>query len=244
MRSVDRGASSGATTSTTCFVPIRRSTMATLARFCRGTSLDWSDQGIVARARASTPRSANVARWSSSAGSRLETSAKQRSTGRNRISDLRHSEPSRSRPRGVHAPRYDAAPAVGLPRRRRQPAHPRALSSWAATSCCSSPAATTFPIQRISLPFVGSPVVTLRDMIGSAGVGTLPPLEQALGVRLAVSHLYVEISSIPQIATRRRASASRWRASSHRRFAPTRRQPKFQNVNFAAVSAIPAERHV
>lgn len=50
-----------------------------------------------------------------------------------------------------------------------------------------------FPIQRISLPFVGSPVVTLRDMIGSAGVGTLPQLEQALGVRLSVSHLYAEL---------------------------------------------------
>jgi hypothetical protein len=48
------------------------------------------------------------------------------------------------------------------------------------------------PISRVSLPFVGSPVLTLRDAIGGAGVRALPALEQALGVRLSLSYLYLE----------------------------------------------------
>ena len=48
------------------------------------------------------------------------------------------------------------------------------------------------PLGRVSLPFVGPPVLTLRDAIGGAGVRALPALEQAVGARLSVSYLYVE----------------------------------------------------
>ncbi|MFI5228043.1 MAG: hypothetical protein ACHQWU_03170 [Gemmatimonadales bacterium] len=48
------------------------------------------------------------------------------------------------------------------------------------------------PLGRVSLPLVGSPVVTLRDAIGGAGVRALPALDQALGVRISLSYLYVE----------------------------------------------------
>jgi hypothetical protein len=48
------------------------------------------------------------------------------------------------------------------------------------------------PLGKVSLPIVGSPVLTLRDAIGGAGVRALPALEQAVGARLSVSFLYVE----------------------------------------------------
>ncbi|MGI9076572.1 MAG: hypothetical protein ACR2G6_04455 [Gemmatimonadaceae bacterium] len=45
------------------------------------------------------------------------------------------------------------------------------------------------PIQRITIPFVGSPIVTLRHMIGAAGVDELPDLVQNLGLRLTLRPL-------------------------------------------------------
>jgi hypothetical protein len=42
------------------------------------------------------------------------------------------------------------------------------------------------PIQRITIPFVGSPIITLRHMIGAAGVDELPDLVQNLGLRLTL----------------------------------------------------------
>jgi len=45
------------------------------------------------------------------------------------------------------------------------------------------------PIQRITIPFVGSPIVTLRHMIGAAGVNELPDLVQNLGLRLTLRPL-------------------------------------------------------
>jgi hypothetical protein len=43
------------------------------------------------------------------------------------------------------------------------------------------------PIERFDLPILGMPSVTLRHIIGSAGVGTLPSFEQNLGLRFALS---------------------------------------------------------
>ena len=43
------------------------------------------------------------------------------------------------------------------------------------------------PFQRLVLPFVGSPVFTVRHIMGSAGVGTLPSLDQELGVGVGLS---------------------------------------------------------
>jgi hypothetical protein len=48
------------------------------------------------------------------------------------------------------------------------------------------------PIERIRLPFAGSPVITLRHMIGMAGVDSLPPFEQNLGVRVRVGPIRVD----------------------------------------------------
>jgi len=48
------------------------------------------------------------------------------------------------------------------------------------------------PVDRVKLPLVGSPTVTIRHAMGSAGVGRLPELEQATGLRLTLSFLYGE----------------------------------------------------
>jgi hypothetical protein len=53
------------------------------------------------------------------------------------------------------------------------------------------------PIDRVQLPFVGSPFVGLRYSAGSAGVGTLPPLIQNLGIGAGVSLFRVDYSIDP-----------------------------------------------
>jgi hypothetical protein len=53
------------------------------------------------------------------------------------------------------------------------------------------------PIDRIELPFVGSPFVGLRYSAGNAGEGTLPPLIQNLGVGTGVSFFRVDFSIDP-----------------------------------------------
>jgi hypothetical protein len=53
------------------------------------------------------------------------------------------------------------------------------------------------PIDRIQLPYVGSPFVALRYSAGNAGQGTLPPLIQNLGVGAGVSLFRVDYSIDP-----------------------------------------------
>jgi len=48
------------------------------------------------------------------------------------------------------------------------------------------------PIERVEIPFVGPPVLTLREAIGGVDVGRFPTLHQAAGVRLSGGFLYVE----------------------------------------------------
>lgn len=48
------------------------------------------------------------------------------------------------------------------------------------------------PIDRLVLPFVGSPAITLRHQMGAAGVGSLPTLEQAVGVGVSVRMLRMD----------------------------------------------------
>lgn len=48
------------------------------------------------------------------------------------------------------------------------------------------------PIDRVLLPLVGSPILTVRHLMGSAGVGTLPSLEQEIGLRLGLSVLRLD----------------------------------------------------
>jgi len=53
------------------------------------------------------------------------------------------------------------------------------------------------PIDRIQLPFVGSPYVGLRYAAGSAGIGGIPTLIQNLGVGLGVSFFRVDYTIDP-----------------------------------------------
>ena len=53
------------------------------------------------------------------------------------------------------------------------------------------------PIERIQIPIVGSPVIMLRHMIGMAGVDSLPPFEQNIGVRLIVGLIKVDFTVDP-----------------------------------------------
>jgi hypothetical protein len=55
----------------------------------------------------------------------------------------------------------------------------------------------TIPIERIQLPFVGSPFVALRYAAGNAGVGRLPSLIQNLGVGAGVSFFRVDYTIDP-----------------------------------------------
>ncbi|CAN5797543.1 hypothetical protein BH11GEM2_BH11GEM2_09180 [soil metagenome] len=51
------------------------------------------------------------------------------------------------------------------------------------------------PLPGIVLPLVGSPVITLRHLIGSAGVGSLPRLEQEIGAGLGLSALRLDYTT-------------------------------------------------
>ncbi|MGZ8376839.1 MAG: hypothetical protein ACXW0Z_06295 [Gemmatirosa sp.] len=55
----------------------------------------------------------------------------------------------------------------------------------------------TVPLTRIQLPFVGSPRITLRHIVGGAGAERLPSLTQNLGVRLGLSLLRIDYTFDP-----------------------------------------------
>ncbi len=55
----------------------------------------------------------------------------------------------------------------------------------------------TIPIDRVVLPYVGSPYAALRYAAGNAGIGTLPALIQNLGVGAGVSFFRVDYSIDP-----------------------------------------------
>jgi hypothetical protein len=48
------------------------------------------------------------------------------------------------------------------------------------------------PIDRIQLPIVGSPSITLREALGGAAIGRFPTIHQSSGLRLSASYAYVE----------------------------------------------------
>ncbi|MBC7671837.1 MAG: hypothetical protein H7247_05395 [Polaromonas sp.] len=48
------------------------------------------------------------------------------------------------------------------------------------------------PLDRVLLPLVGSPIFTVRHIMGSAGIGTLPSLEQEIGARIGLSVLRLD----------------------------------------------------
>ena len=53
------------------------------------------------------------------------------------------------------------------------------------------------PIDRIRIPIAGSPLLTLRHAIGSAGVGRLPTFVQNVGVRLTVAVIRLDYTIDP-----------------------------------------------
>jgi hypothetical protein len=53
------------------------------------------------------------------------------------------------------------------------------------------------PIDRIRVRMLGSPVVSLRHMMGTAGVDSLPDLAQNLGIRIALLPLRVDFTHDP-----------------------------------------------
>jgi hypothetical protein len=50
----------------------------------------------------------------------------------------------------------------------------------------------SIPLDRLQLPVVGAPVVTLRNVLGGADVERWPSLAQATGVRLSLAAVYAE----------------------------------------------------
>jgi len=52
----------------------------------------------------------------------------------------------------------------------------------------------TIPIKSLTVPFVGAPLVTLRHVMGSAGINTLPSLDQEIGMGLGLGPLRLEVS--------------------------------------------------
>ncbi|MDB4916332.1 MAG: hypothetical protein JWM95_3976 [Gemmatimonadetes bacterium] len=51
------------------------------------------------------------------------------------------------------------------------------------------------PVDAVILPVVGSPVVTVRHIIGGAGIKSLPKLEQTIGAGLGLSVLHFDVDT-------------------------------------------------
>jgi hypothetical protein len=62
------------------------------------------------------------------------------------------------------------------------------------------------PIEKIVLPYVGSPVLSLRDAFGGAGVGSIPQIQHEIGVGIGVSALHVDLDQ--GVAGRKRTKFS------------------------------------
>lgn len=55
----------------------------------------------------------------------------------------------------------------------------------------------TIPLTRISLPLVGPPTLTIREVLGGADVQRFPDIAQATGLRIGVSVFYVQFMFDP-----------------------------------------------
>jgi hypothetical protein len=51
------------------------------------------------------------------------------------------------------------------------------------------------PIESVILPLIGSPAISLVHFMGSAGVQSLPSLEQEIGIGLALSVLHIDVAT-------------------------------------------------
>ena len=55
----------------------------------------------------------------------------------------------------------------------------------------------SIPFERIRIPFVGSPTLAVRHMIGSAGVGSLPDFVQNVGARVSLNLVRLDYAIDP-----------------------------------------------
>jgi len=55
----------------------------------------------------------------------------------------------------------------------------------------------SIPFERPALPLIGGPTLALRYVVGSTGVGSLPPLEQEVGVRVVFGLLRADLLRNP-----------------------------------------------
>ncbi len=55
------------------------------------------------------------------------------------------------------------------------------------------------PIDRLTLPFIGAPVLMLREVLGGATTGKIPTLAQAAGARMTLGVVYVEALADPAV---------------------------------------------
>jgi hypothetical protein len=51
------------------------------------------------------------------------------------------------------------------------------------------------PIEAIQIPFVGAPVLSVRDAFGAAGVGSLPSLQHEIGAGIGISALHLDVNT-------------------------------------------------
>ncbi len=55
------------------------------------------------------------------------------------------------------------------------------------------------PINRVQLPFLGPPIVGLREILGGAANGKFPTIHQAMGVRVTVRRVFAEFLYDPDL---------------------------------------------
>lgn len=53
----------------------------------------------------------------------------------------------------------------------------------------------TIPLDKVILPLIGAPVLTIRHVMGGAGVKSLPSLEQEIGAGIGLSALRLEVTT-------------------------------------------------
>jgi len=160
-----------------------------------GATLDWADQGIVARARADL----EIGDWSG--GAAIDSST--RSTFGQLTFDGSIGFPTF----GTQSFLFDAHAILtshGLVPRQRWHylGGPGTLPTLELLELGGDQllffdARYNFPINQIALPLGGSPTLTLREVVGGADRGRFPTLEQATGVRLSLSVFHVEVMADP-----------------------------------------------
>ena len=160
-----------------------------------GTTLNWDDQGVVARVQTDL----ELGRWTGGA----PVEASRQSTFGQLTFDGAINFPTF----GLQSFRFDAHAVVtshgAIPRQRwGYVGGPGTLPTidmlqMGGDQLLYFDARYNIPITTIAVPLAGSPTLILREAVGGADRGRFPALEQASGFRLALSVLYVEMMVDP-----------------------------------------------